>query len=138
MSLWLLVFSAFAAPTSSIEMFVVEEGAVPVLSLRPTGPPVAIPACRAVGWEQFDEASGAYQPLPGEACGAMAPARWLDAEGLSVTYEPSRSGFHVVRAVVVYGVGCRKGLPLELADCDEIVVVRGPNINIRGTAASSD
>lgn len=132
----LLMTSAALAQSgvAPIEILVVHDGDHAEISVRAVGSPVAVPACRGVGWERFDDATGGYVPLPGPACGPQAPALWLDGQGTTFSYTPTTSGFQVLRPVVVYGVGCRQGLPFSLADCDAVEALAGPNAPVRGPA----
>lgn len=136
MYLYSMVFlsaTAFAGD-APIEILVQEEGDAVSLTVHAQTGSVALPACRAVGWERVDEETGEYVALPGPACGPMEDAIWPGDEGISVRFEPKSAGFQVVRPVVVYGVGCRPGVPFAMADCDSIEVIRGPNASIRPKA----
>lgn len=136
MSMLLLGLSlARAGDGVPLELMVQELGDSVTVSVRVLDRSIALPACRAVGWEGLDDDLGAFAPLPGPACGATSEAIWLGDEELTATFKPSAGGFQVVRPVVVYGVGCRRGLPFALAGCDRVEVLRGPNASVRPKAA---
>lgn len=134
----LLALPIASADSAPVELLVVEEGNAVQVTVHAQEGSVALPACRAVGWERVDDDAGGYVPLPGPACGPMEDALWVGAEGLTARYAPAVGGFQVVRPVVVYGVGCRRGLPFALADCDSIEVLRGPSASVRPKAARED
>lgn len=132
-SVFLLVGLA-TAEVPPVEMFVGDEGGRVVVSVRATTRAVFIPSCRALSWERFDEATQTYAALPGPACGPMAPAIPLDEKGVNLEEAPLTAGFQVVRPVLIYGVGCRPGLPLPLAECDRIDALIGPYAPVRGAS----
>lgn len=139
MILLLSVASALAGQDAiPIEILLIPQDDHVQVDVRAPGQAVALPSCRAVGWERFDDDSKGYLPITGSPCGPMAPATWLTGDGISVTYAPTTPGFQVVRPVVVYGVGCRQGLPLALADCDSIEVMRGPSATLQVPDRSKD
>lgn len=132
----LLGFSvALAGDSLPLELVVQEEGSAVAVSVRVLDPSIALPACRAIGWEGLDDSVGGFAPLPGAACGPMTEALWLGDQELTARYAPTGGGFQVVRPVVVYGVGCRRGMPFALASCDSIEVIRGQNASVRPKAA---
>lgn len=132
-SLYLLLGLAHA-DVPPVEMFVTDEGGRVVISVRATTRSVFIPSCRALSWERFDEATQTYSALPGAPCGPMAAAIPLDEKGMTLEEAPLTAGFQVVRPVLVYGMGCRPGLPLPIAECDRIDALIGPYTPVRGAA----
>ena len=94
----------------------------PAIRVRAVADPVAIPACRGIAWERYDEPTGGYVLLSQEPCGSMEPAIWVDSNGLdfeaplSLRVAPGDR----LRVSVVIGMGCREGEPLQLASCTEI------------------
>ena len=127
-----LFFSAIAfAGDAPIEILVAEEGDAVTLSVHAEQGAVAFPACRAVGWERVDDDTGQYVALPGPACGPMEDAIWPGEDGMNVRFQPAISTFQIVRPIVIYGLGCRPGVPFALADCDSVEVLRGPNASLR-------
>lgn len=132
-----LYLSATAlAGDAPIELLVQEGGDSVTVAVHAQSGSVAMPSCRAVGWERLDDDTGQYVPLPGPACGPLEDAIWPGDDGLEVRFQPKVLAYQVVRPVVVYGVGCRPGVPFALADCDSIEVLRGPNASIRPKAPS--
>lgn len=99
--------------------------------VRARVPGVFVPACRGVVWEVFDSSSKAYGPLPGPVCkdsGLLA----VPEDGLEVLAPAELSPGTMVRPVVVLGLGCKEGLPAELADCESLVSVEGRQVTVRG------
>lgn len=135
MLLLLALALARAGDAPPVEIVVQEEGDAVTVSVRVLDAGIALPGCRAVGWEGLDEDAGGFAPLPGPACGPMTEAIWLGDSEYTSRFVPKVGGFQVVRPVVVYGVGCRRGLPFSLADCDSIDMVRGSNASVRPKAA---
>ena len=112
-----------ADSTAPVEVTFLGDRSVPAIRVRANGEPVAIPNCRGVAWERFDEASERYFPIPEEPCEIMEPPRPVDANGFDFE-APANSGLTAgdrVRVSVVVGIGCLEGEPLELAACTEIV-----------------
>lgn len=134
-----LLLSAIAfAGDAPIEILVAEEGDAVSLAVHAEPGVVAFPACRAVGWERVDDDTGQYVALAGPACGPMEDALWPGEEGLNIRFQPTITTFQVVRPIVIYGLGCRPGVPFALADCDSIEVLRGPNASLRPKAAPAE
>ncbi len=131
MFLLLAASLAHAGDPQPVEIVVQEEGTAVTVSVRVLDASVALPGCRAVGWEGLDDDVGGFAPLPGAACGPMTEAIWLGDGEYTARYAPTVGGFQVVRPVVVYGVGCRRGLPFALAGCDSVEVLRGSNASVR-------
>jgi hypothetical protein len=101
----------------------------PVVRIRATSEPVALPACRAVSWERWNPKTEQFVLLSEAPCGPMAPAIWVDQQGRDWT-APEELGLVAgdrVRVQVVVGLGCNtdRPLPLEVAGCSEIVQVLG-------------
>ena len=104
-----------------------------IVELTAVGDAAFVPACRGVTWERFDTEERAFVPIAGPACAAGEAALRLEAEAVRfVAPELSFSGAVTVRPVVVVGVGCQEGLPLELAGCQRVVPVSGPTIALSG------
>lgn len=138
MLLMLALSLARAGDALPVEILVLEEGDAVQVSVRVLDPSIALPGCRAVGWEGLDDDVGGFAPLPGQACGPMTEALWLGDTEYVARFVPAAGGFQVVRPVVVYGVGCRRGVPFELASCDQVLVVRGNNASVRPKQAKEE
>ena len=133
----LFLFATALAGDAPIELLVQEEGDAVSLSVHAQAGSVALPACRAVGWERLDDDTGQYVALPGPACGPLQDAIWPGDDGINERFQPKVMSYQVVRPVVVYGVGCRPGVPFALAGCDSVEVIRGPNASIRPKATQA-
>lgn len=133
-SLLILALGA-RAQEAPVEIFVSDDAGEVEVSVRATGRPVFIPGCRAIGWERFDDATKSYVPIEAAPCGPLTAAVQVDSKGLTLLEAPSVTGFQVLRPVLVYGTGCRPGLPLPLADCDNISALVGPYAPLRGASA---
>jgi hypothetical protein len=128
--LWLWFGAALAG---AVEIGVERPG---VVRVRSTGAPVHVPACRGINWERFDTQKGRFVPVPGAPCGPLEPALRIDGEGrlfsLDVRLPPlPKTGFHVVRAVVVVGQKCVGETPFPVAKCTDLETLEGPQMIVR-------
>ena len=127
-ALCLISPSAWAEPPASTPA---EQSPVSVVFFGDRGPSiriharegaVALPSCRGLVWERFNLDSGEFELLQQPPCGAMAPALWVDEQGLELT-APEELGLSAgdrVRVTVVVGLGGTQGMPFEVSACERI------------------
>jgi hypothetical protein len=94
----------------------------PAILIQAASNPVALPSCRAVLWERCKTDYQECQVLQDSPCGPMAPAIWVDQQGLEVSAsdELGLKAGDLVRVSIAFGLGCTPGLPLEVASCVRI------------------
>ena len=99
---------------------------------KPTEP-AFLPACGALQLEVFEADENRWVPEEGDPCMRTQAAVPLadvfknqPTMGLKVNVER----FTVARLILVYGVDCQPGLPLELAVCKRFEAAVSPNLSI--------
>jgi hypothetical protein len=128
--LLLLVSMALA---SELQIAVGRPGEV---HLAASGQVVHVPTCRGLTWDLFDTEKGIFVPVAGVPCQAMSDAIKIDSVGRTFTVNVRlpplpKSGFHIVRPVVAYGLKCKDETPFPLASCSKLGVERGPQMVLR-------
>lgn len=114
-------------------MVEVAEGPQTAVRVAATGAPVLVPACRGVVWERFDAEANRYEPVSLSPCGPLAPGLTLDKEGTRFVLDAEVTAAQVVRAVVVFGMGCQMDRPFPLARCEQVRSVEGPTLTVRAS-----
>lgn len=89
-----------------------------------------VSGCQKLGIERYDEGRRQWIADPPLDCVIARPAQALEAEkGLKVSIPAER--FSIARVVLVYGLGCEKGLPLEQAGCRDLLALTSENISVQ-------
>lgn len=137
LSLLLLCSAPLAQAAEPLEIGVAtgEAGAPVRVQLRATGEPLWVPACRGLSWEAFDPQSNRYTPLPSPVCGPLQPAIKIDKDGTEFALDVDPGAAQAVRAVVVYGQGCKDERPFPMADCKKVASLEGAPAMIRAAPA---
>lgn len=137
MLLWLLAaLSAHAEPLLSLTPERPSWTSGEQVLARVEGNPseaVVIPACGSLRAEVFDPDSRGWTPLESERCPksqAAVPLAEALKGGPVMSIRVVTERFSVVRLVLVYGVSCQPGLPLELATCKRIEAAVSPNLSV--------
>ena len=108
------------APSPLRVVFLSDRG--PAIRIHTTSTPVALPSCRGVVWERCEPEYQECKILLDLPCGPMAPAIWVDAQGLEIiaAEELDLKSGDLVRVSIAFGLGCTQGMPLEVASCNRI------------------
>ena len=126
LALYLLTAVSWAEPPETVApppirvVFLSDRG--PAIRIHATSTPVALPSCRGVVWERCEPEYRECKILLDLPCGPMAPAIWVDAQGLEISAaeELNLKAGDLVRASIAFGLGCTQGMPFEVAACDRI------------------
>jgi len=79
--------------------------------------PVTVPSCETLQVEVFDPAAERWTPVPSRACQRTEPAMSLEPGEHTFQVPIAVQASALVRVVLVFGLGCREGLPLDEAGC---------------------
>ena len=136
---WGLVLAALCGPSAVLagenSVTVRFEGQQAFAELKGVANAV-VPACRGVEWQRFDAELARFVPVPAEGCGAMSAALPLPAAGLTVAATVRLREGDNVRAVAIFGVGCRPDQPLQRGKCAKLEAVESVPVIVPPRAAA--
>lgn len=95
--------------------------------------PVFLPACGALQIEVFNSDTSRWEPREGDPCPrtqAAIPLADVFKSQPTMGLKVNVDRFTVARLILVYGVDCQPGLPLDLALCKRFEAAVSPNLSL--------
>lgn len=126
-----MALSADAVSVVTAQEVYAQGDEVTVVIQNDSGSTIFVPGCHPFELESFQEE--AYARVPRDICKWEGVARALPAGKHELTYTTSEgTGKGIFRISVVYGSGCREGVPLGRARCEDFTTAVSGSFRVGG------